>query len=192
MERGLKKQRTRQAISDVATRLFIEHGFEAVTIARIADAAQVAKMTVTNHFARKEDLVFDVHEEFVASLAAIRGRPLVLAHRHAWFDGLARGDALLGFAGPEFARMVVASPTLLARLRELHEEREKALAESLDLPPDTARAAAVQIAGVHRALFDEVLHRIAAGAADEQVRQEVGPLGVRMFELLEAGLGVLG
>ncbi|NUR96532.1 MAG: TetR family transcriptional regulator, partial [Kribbellaceae bacterium] len=48
---GLREERrlrTRQSISDVATRLFIEHGFEPVTIAEIAAAAGVAKMTVTN------------------------------------------------------------------------------------------------------------------------------------------------
>ncbi|MGI6874230.1 TetR/AcrR family transcriptional regulator [Amycolatopsis sp. 3B14] len=193
VERGLRKQRTRQAISDAATRLFISRGFEEVTIAQVAEAADVAKMTVTNHFPRKEDLVFDVHESFVASLAAVRDRPLVPAFREAWFGGLERRDALLGFSGPEFARMVVESPTLLARLRELHEEREKALATALleEFDADTARAAAAQIAGVHRLLFDEVLRRTATGEQAAVVAEAVGRAGARMFDLLEAGLGAL-
>ncbi|UQS27344.1 MULTISPECIES: TetR/AcrR family transcriptional regulator [Amycolatopsis] len=191
MERGLRKQRTRQAISDVATRLFISRGFEEVTIAQVAEAAQVAKMTVTNHFPRKEDLVFDVHESFVASLAEVRGRPLVAAFRRAWRAGLERRDALLGFSGPEFARMIVESPTLLARLRELHEEREKALAASLldELDSDTARAVAAQIGSVARLLFDEVLRRIADGEPEAEVAAAVGRAGERMFDLLESGLG---
>ncbi|WP_191245921.1 TetR/AcrR family transcriptional regulator [Amycolatopsis deserti] len=189
----MRKQRTRQAISDVATRLFISRGFEEVTIAQVAEAAQVAKMTVTNHFPRKEDLVFDVHESFVASLAEVRGRPLVAAFRRAWRAGLERRDALLGFSGPEFARMVVESPTLLARLRELHEEREKALAAALvdELDAVTARAVAAQIGSVTRLLFDEVLRRTADGEPEAQVVAAVGRAGERMFDLLESGLGSL-
>ena len=57
--RERRKQETRQAISDIATRLFVAHGFDEVTISQVADAAGVAKMTVTNYFPRKEDLVFD-------------------------------------------------------------------------------------------------------------------------------------
>ncbi|GAB3565858.1 TetR/AcrR family transcriptional regulator [Amycolatopsis endophytica] len=196
MERGQRKQRTRQTISDVATCLFIERGFDEVTIAQVAAAAEVAKMTVTNHFARKEDLVFDVHEEFVAVLASVRGRPLVAAHRRAWFDGLERRDALLGFSGPEFAGMIVGSPTLLARLRELHEEREKALAEALhatvDVPAGVVRAAAAQIAGVYRLLFDEVLRRTAEREDEAEIVRAVEALAGQMFDLLETGLGKLG
>lgn len=51
--RETKKRETRQLISDHATRLFIERGFEHTTIAEIADAARVAKKTVTNYFPRK-------------------------------------------------------------------------------------------------------------------------------------------
>ena len=74
--RELKKQQTRQVISDTATRLFMEHGFESVTIAQIATAAQVAKMTVTNYFPRKEDLALDYHETFTASFGPHRRHPL--------------------------------------------------------------------------------------------------------------------
>ncbi|MBW6527895.1 TetR/AcrR family transcriptional regulator [Sphingomonas sp. RHCKR7] len=54
---------TRQAISDVATRLFMERGFDQVTIDEIANAADVGRMTVFNHFPRKEDMFFDREEE---------------------------------------------------------------------------------------------------------------------------------
>lgn len=57
--RESKKRETRQLISDHATRLFIEQGFERTTIAEIAAAARVAKKTVTNYFPRKEDLALD-------------------------------------------------------------------------------------------------------------------------------------
>src|SRR5207248_386862 len=64
--RAQKKHETRKTISDVATRLFIRDGFEDVTIAEIAAEARVAKMTVTNHFPRKEDLVFDIRTDFTS------------------------------------------------------------------------------------------------------------------------------
>ena len=43
----------------------------------------------------------------------------------------ARHDPVIGFSGQPFARMIVESPTLTARLRELHETREEALAATL-------------------------------------------------------------
>ncbi|MFD6212210.1 TetR/AcrR family transcriptional regulator, partial [Nocardia salmonicida] len=57
--RARKKQQTREQISDRATALFLERGFDRVTIADVAAAADVAKMTVTNYFPRKEDLALD-------------------------------------------------------------------------------------------------------------------------------------
>ena len=57
--RERKKQRMRDLISDIATGLFIERGFEAVTMAEIAKAADVSVKTIFNYFGSKEDLFFD-------------------------------------------------------------------------------------------------------------------------------------
>jgi AcrR family transcriptional regulator len=134
--REMKKQQTRRSISDQATRLFLRHGFDRVTIADVAAAAQVAKMTVTNYFPRKEDLALDLHEEFTGLLArTVAGRApgesALAALRRAFLDAAARHDPVIGFAGPDFARMVTESPALVSRLREFHEEREDALAAVL-------------------------------------------------------------
>src|SRR4051794_30509796 len=73
--RATKKARTRQAISDAATALFMERGFEAVTVADIADVADVSIKTVFNYFATKEDLYFDRADELTENLIrAITGR----------------------------------------------------------------------------------------------------------------------
>ncbi|MEU0877989.1 TetR/AcrR family transcriptional regulator [Lentzea sp. NPDC005914] len=70
-----KKQRTRARIAAAAVRLFTEHGFENVTVARIAAAAEVSNKTVYNYFPTKAHLVFDEHETAFESLvAAIRDR----------------------------------------------------------------------------------------------------------------------
>src|SRR5919199_1277219 len=74
--RERKKERTRQLIADTARRLFVERGFEAVTVAEIAREAEVAETTVFNYFARKEDLVYGRLEAFEEELlGAIRNRP---------------------------------------------------------------------------------------------------------------------
>lgn len=74
--RERKKQRTRQAISDIATRLFAERGFEAVPIAEIAAAADVSVGTVFNYFPAKEDLFFDQADAMLERLrTTIRERP---------------------------------------------------------------------------------------------------------------------
>lgn len=74
--RESKKARTRLAISDIATQLFAERGFEHVTVAEIAAAADVSVKTVFNYFATKEDLFFDRAAELVRVLErTIADRP---------------------------------------------------------------------------------------------------------------------
>ncbi|WP_214323887.1 TetR/AcrR family transcriptional regulator [Nonomuraea sediminis] len=145
--REQKKRETRQAISDHATQLFLQRGFDKTTIADIANAARVAKMTVTNYFPRKEDLALDHHEAFVASLAdavgdRAPGESALAAVRRAFMEALERRDPVIGFTGREFARMIADSPTLVARLRDLHEQREAALAAVLvhELTPSSTSA----------------------------------------------------
>ncbi|MFF0574815.1 TetR/AcrR family transcriptional regulator [Streptosporangium saharense] len=195
-----KKRQTRQAISDTATRLFLDRGFEAVTIAEIASAAQVAKMTVTNYFPRKEDLALDVHEVFVAGLAhtvADRepGESALAALRREFLAALERRDALLGFSSPGFARMIADSPTLTARLRDLYEQREDALAQALTAEAAAAsgdftpRAVAALLAAAHRALFQQVMELTAAGRDHEEIAAIVAESSRLAFDLLEPSLG---
>ncbi|MGV9600339.1 TetR/AcrR family transcriptional regulator [Streptosporangium sandarakinum] len=197
--RELKKQQTRQSISDTATRLFIEHGFEKVTIAEIAAAAQVAKMTVTNYFPRKEDLALDTHEAFIASLARTvaaraEGESALAALRREFMAAVERRDAVTGFSGPDFARMIADSPTLTARLRELHELREDALARVLAAdtgaaPGDlTPRAVAALLTTVHRTLFQQVMDLSLAGRDNQEIATMVAGAARGIFDLLEPSL----
>ena len=74
--RERKKQQTRQLILDAATRLFVERGFDGVTVTEIARAAELSEMTVFNYFPTKEDLVFGRMEFFEEQLvAAVQQRP---------------------------------------------------------------------------------------------------------------------
>src|SRR5438094_8907826 len=109
--RERRKKETRRAISDIATRMFVERGFDQVTIAPVAAAAGVAKMTVTNYFPRKEDLVFDRAEAVVRRLADViaaraPGESMLAAIRRDY----AEADVTIGLSTPGFAQMIVNSP----------------------------------------------------------------------------------
>ena len=134
--RERKKEATRASISGIATLLFVQRGFDRVTIGEVAAAAQVSKMTVTNYFPRKEDLVFDRRDVVVGGPAdAVRHRPAgqsVTEAVRGWFRaGLAAGDPTLGPHGVAFDRLVTGSATLLAAEREMWEQREVRLAEAM-------------------------------------------------------------
>ncbi|MGC4804302.1 TetR/AcrR family transcriptional regulator [Micromonospora sp. DT233] len=130
--------RTRAHIADVATGLFLERGFDDVTIAEVAAAAGVSKVTVFAHFAKKEDLLLDrlpdvveiaraaVREraDDVGPVTAIRQTLLALAEERHGLSVLAEGIE-------PFLRIVVAAPTVIARLRVFEHEVEVALAEEL-------------------------------------------------------------
>ncbi|MFB7651171.1 MULTISPECIES: TetR/AcrR family transcriptional regulator [unclassified Streptomyces] len=199
--REAKKQETRQLISDHATRLFIEQGFENTTIAEIAAAARVAKKTVTNYFARKEDLALDHQDEFSATLArtvASRhpGESALAALRRAFEASVAAQDPVAGFAGPEFSRMVADSPTLSACLRNLHDRREQALAEALaeavGARPDdddmTVRTVAGLLGAVHRVLFQRIQDLTLAGHTHDEIAKTVAKEAARSFDLLEPAI----
>jgi len=68
--RERKKQLMRQQLSDTATRLFMEYGFDAVRVADVAEECGVSEATVFNYFQTKEALVLDRLEETMASLPA--------------------------------------------------------------------------------------------------------------------------
>jgi AcrR family transcriptional regulator len=73
--RERKKAATRQAIADAALRLFLERGYDEVSIRDIAEAADVSTTTLFKHFAGKEALVFDQDANRESELtAAVRNR----------------------------------------------------------------------------------------------------------------------
>jgi AcrR family transcriptional regulator len=198
--RETKKQETRQLISDHATRLFIEQGFENTTIAEIAAAARVAKKTVTNYFARKEDMALDHQDEFAATLARAvtsrrSGESALAALRRAFRDAVEARDPVAGFAGPEFSRMIVESPTLSVCLRGLHDRREQALADALadtvGVRPDdvTVRMVAGLLGAVHRVLFQRIQDLTLAGRTNDEIAEIVAAEVTRAFDLLEPALG---
>ena len=73
--RERKKRQVRQKISNVATAMFLAHGFEHVTIAQIAAACEVSEQTVFNYFPTKESMFLDRSESMITAVAdAVRER----------------------------------------------------------------------------------------------------------------------
>lgn len=133
--RTRKRLATRQGISDTATRLFLERGFDAVTIDDIAAAADVGRMTVFNHFPRKEDMFFDREGEIqTLAFEAIRKRgpgvSPIEATRKLAHDLVAQDHefVMLSEDTSWFIRTALASAALKARAREMRDDFTRALA----------------------------------------------------------------
>jgi AcrR family transcriptional regulator len=97
--RERKKAATRKAISDAATELFVERGFDAVSIREIAEKADVSPTTVLAHFPQKEALVFDEDEQQRAELVAVvTDRPKGMSLAQAFHEHL-RDDLTANLVG---------------------------------------------------------------------------------------------
>ena len=75
--RERKKRLMRQLLSDTATRMFLDRGFDAVRVAEVAEACGVSEKTVFNYFPTKESLVLDRLEAIVESLRVGLADPAV-------------------------------------------------------------------------------------------------------------------
>ncbi len=148
-----KKTKTRKAISDLATGLFMERGYHAVTTAEIAARAEVSVATLFNYFPVKEALVFDEEAELEAALVeAVVSRPFgqsILEALRAFildapFFRAFRPDPEPGYAA--FMAMVHAAPELTAYMRQICIRYEKTLAAAIHVAAegrvDEATAAA--------------------------------------------------
>ncbi|MET8543954.1 TetR family transcriptional regulator [Kitasatospora sp. NPDC004799] len=199
--RERKKQQTRELLADTAMGLFAERGFDRVTVTEVARAAGVSPNTVFNYFPTKEDLFFDRQEEVVAHLAeVVRHRPVgssaVDAVRAELLAAFASGEPTVGLhpGMAAFWRIVEDSAALRARLLELGERAEAALAavlaeESGAAPEDPLpRIVAGAVAGAHRAALGEVRRAVVAGEPAGTVRTRIEAAVDRAFGLLGSGL----
>jgi AcrR family transcriptional regulator len=181
--RERKKRETRQLISDIATGLFAQRGFDSVTVAEIARAADVSTKTVFNYFPRKEDLFLDRLPDLLASITrAVRERPAgstpISALRDLVLAMLSTHHPLSGYANhgyTAFWRVVVDSRALQARVREFIEELEDLMAQLIaeaeggDPHSPAIRYAAASAVLAYRSVFLASAKRIMGGADPETV-----------------------
>jgi AcrR family transcriptional regulator len=201
--RERKKQQTRQHIAETARRLFGERGFDRVTVAEIARAADVSEQTVFNYFSTKEDLVYwqlgAFEEELLATIREREpGEPALTA-----FGRFILGQrGLLGRQDPvarerlaALTRTIAESPALLAREQQIFarytDSLAAVLAEEQGAKPGDARpwVAANAMMGAHRAVVAYARRRVLEGARHPGLAREVRERAQQALALLENGLG---
>ena len=192
--RERKKRQTYETVSEIAIRLFLEKGFDAVSVAEIAAAAGISKPTLFRYFPVKEDLVLHRiadHEDEAARVVAESGEAPIVALRRHFLEGLEREDPVTGLNDhPQvlaFHRLLYGTPSLVARAHGHLERQEAALADALGGDLD-ARLAAGQIVAVRRVLALENWRRIEGGEPVEDVRGDAVAAAERAFGVLAGGL----
>nr|BFD82663.1 TetR/AcrR family transcriptional regulator [Streptomyces sp. Xyl84] len=195
--RERKKRQTRQYISDVATGLFVERGFDAVTVAEIADAANVSVNTVYNYFPAKEDLFLDRSSGVVDRLARwVRGRDTgesaaraVLRELRAEAEAVSPRIGLFSGYAP-FMRVIEAAPALRSRLWALGQEVQATLEQALREETGAADEdplpglMAGQIAWLHGTVMASVGREMLKERSPQEVSREVLGLLDDMEDLL--------
>jgi AcrR family transcriptional regulator len=200
--RARKRRRIRQHIIGCAAALFHERGFERVTVADIARAAEVGEQTIYNHFSTKEALVFDEADEFADRFAAMAGErspgaSLIEAVRreaHAFLDSLANRPANPHPRGG-MPYLVATSSVVRRGWLALVERYSRIVAEALVARGDghlgTVTAGAIGWAVV--AIFAVIVHAVGETVRDDgDVEALIGRLRPQIdaaLDLLDHGLG---
>jgi AcrR family transcriptional regulator len=195
--RERKKQRTRAAIASAALNLFLDRGFDEVTVAEVARAADVSEATVFSYFRTKEDLVYNRLDEFWTRLVD------AVEHRSAG-DGIVDAVERFLLDQPPIAqtsdreewlaainRMIAASPGLLTRERASYDQAAIKLAGVIARTTpldDDATAAAQMILGVHKALIADTREQLLAGMSGEELARRVTARIRSGYALLRHGL----
>jgi AcrR family transcriptional regulator len=201
--RARKKRAAREAIAATARRLFAERGFDTVTVAEVAAAADVSEKTVFNHFPTKEDLAFAGREEGLMRLVAdITERPpgasvldVFRALTTTVIDDLvAPGDEDL----LAVAKIIRHSRTLQERLTAGWESGAAAvtaaIAETSGAADDDLVPAIVArtLWWTHRSIFLVALHGLLAEEDREQLVVRLRVAADRAYAQLAGGLGEYG
>jgi AcrR family transcriptional regulator len=195
--RERKKAQTRRAISDAATRLFVERGFDDVTLAEVAEAADVSIKTIFNHFGSKEELFLDREAELQDGvLSAVSGRPAGRTVTEALAELLGGhrlpvpGEDWSTLRDPEryelfrrFLETWSASPALRGRSLLWHQRLQGDLARLVaresgrPADDDAVRAMAAMLTAAallrHATLASSVLEGLPAAEVERRVRAVV-------------------
>ncbi|MBD0744076.1 TetR/AcrR family transcriptional regulator [Streptomyces sp. CBMA152] len=199
--RERKKLQTQLRLMGVAIELFTERGYDKVSVAEIAEAAEVSKMTVFNHFGNKEDLALRPVEEHIHDAArTVRdrapGESAVQAMRRHYLRSVDERDPSIGMSDTplvlQLLRLIMETPVLLTRAHA-------ALVRSSDLVAEVlaeetgdqvmARVAAAQLMAVRATLISENYRRLLLGDPADAIAPDAVRLAIEAFDLVEHGLG---
>lgn len=185
--------------------LFAARGFDRVTVAEIAAAAEVATTTVFNYFPTKEDLFYDRRDEVVGHLGEVvrnrvPGESFVAACRRDMLELIAARDWRAGLADniARFHRLVDDSPALQARARLMTDQAvadlATAVAEELAIAADdiVAMTTAATLTAIRTSLLTQARRQSLAGDNLDTIAGALTTATERAFGLLDADLTVLG
>lgn len=149
--RERKKAQTRTALADAALRLFLEHGYDRVSVKDVAEAADVSVTTLFKHFPGKEALLFDLDDDLEAGLvAAVHDRAAGQSIPRALCEHiLLRANKVVPETAQTaaFTRMIADTPVLREYARRMWLRHETALAkaieEAIDAPSGDLSCAAL-------------------------------------------------
>ncbi|MBV9485102.1 MAG: TetR/AcrR family transcriptional regulator [Frankiaceae bacterium] len=141
--RERKKRLTRQLLSDTATQMFLERGFDGFKITEVAEECGVSEKTVYNYFPTKESLILDREEDMAIAIREAlsdRDKPPVDAIADVLLDERQRmRDSMADFGGDQaglamfrrFMAAVEATPSLVAELGKSFDRLARLAAECL-------------------------------------------------------------
>lgn len=197
------KQRTAQTLWEAAIGLFLQQGFENVTMAQIAQAAEVSRMTVYNYFPTKEDIALRPIEDHIGDAAtAVRtrapGQAPVEAVRDAFLAGLDAHDAATGLSDAPnvlaIRRLLRDTPALTGHALRLAARDRDLLAAELtdpdhrsDRPDVLAQVQAAQLVAVRNELIAENVRRLLTGESADTVHQDARTAAQAAFDLTAYG-----
>ncbi|MBW4716096.1 TetR/AcrR family transcriptional regulator [Saccharothrix obliqua] len=191
--RERKKALTRQHIADAAARLFAIRGFDEVSIADVAYAAEVSDQTVYNYFPTKLDLVLDRADEMREKyVRAITERP----------DGTTPAEALRVVAREDverirqvgadeargaFPALCAGSPTIRRAALEMRDRDTDAVATAIAetcpaVHPAVARAHAAALVSVFQLIVDRSGQGVLDGTSPEVVADELAAVVEIVFD----------
>ena len=190
---------TRARIREVANRLFIERGYDSVTVAEVAREAGVSSVTVFNHFPRKEDLFLDRTSDAVDLLrSAVRdradGTTVLTSLRETSMRLFDERQPLSGVdeRSTPFFRTVAQSPALIARAREILAELQRTLADELQrdetFDGDAPLVATFFLAG-YASVLVETARQAMAGTSTNAMLDDHRARLERLFDALGNGVG---
>ncbi|MEV7562259.1 TetR family transcriptional regulator [Streptomyces sp. NPDC089795] len=195
-----KKLRTRHRLAATALELFLERGFDAVSVADVAAAAEVSKPTLFRYFPSKEDLLLDRfadHQDEAARVVRERpagSTPVSAVHAH-FLAALAERDPITGLCDHPnvlaFMRLLHGTASLKSRLNHYTKREVELLAAELEseaVPPLAARLAATHLVAVRHELGQENWLRIDSGLGADQAYAAAVADADQAFAMLAEGL----
>jgi len=208
--RERKKRLMRQQLSDTATGMFMERGFDGVRVSEIAEACGVSEKTVFNYFPTKEALILDRWQATTESLrtglaepgstpveAALRILDEELGGMTAWLD--AQEDPVqAGVLVKRFGALMRSTPSLRAHQHDATDRLIAAAAEALarraGLEPDDPepRIAATALLELWRIQFQSLGRHLDGSRTPAQVREAVTADVRRAARLIDTGLRTFG